>query len=180
MRYYPAEQLAGIADSVVSRDGVMGDNVYMLSQQLMTAQGIRTSRDIVIEKNKYYILSVDVYLANIYGAGMTLRLTGSGNDIEITGIASNPTGDDNAVVYGSPKLGKSTAGWTTFTFVIHGNSYRDMSYHPLGQHRDHLHPLHFHHFERQLPEDLHHRRHFLHRLGVHRQPHPRRDRRSGL
>ena len=128
VRYYPAEQLAGIADSVVSRDGVMGDNVYMLSQQLMTAQGIRTSRDIVIEKNKYYILSVDVYLANIYGAGMTLRLTGSGNDIEITGIASNPTGDDNAVVYGSPEEGKSTAGWTTFTFVIHGNSYRDMSY----------------------------------------------------
>ena len=128
VRYYPAEQLAGIADTVVSRDGVMGDNVYMLSQQLMTAQGIRTSRDIVIEKNKYYILSVDVYLANIYGAGMTLRLTGSGNDIEITGIASNPTGDDNAVVYGSPEQGKSTAGWTTFTFVIHGNSYRDMSY----------------------------------------------------
>ena len=128
VRYYPAEQLAGIADRVVSRDGVMGDNVYMLSQQLMTAQGIRTSRDIVIEKNKYYILSVDVYLANIYGAGMTLRLTGSGNDIEITGIASNPTGDDNAVVYGSPEQGKSTTGWTTFTFVIHGNSYRDMSY----------------------------------------------------
>ncbi|HIU99443.1 MAG TPA: hypothetical protein IAC73_06340, partial [Candidatus Limadaptatus stercoripullorum] len=128
VRYYPAEQLAGIADRVVKRDGVMGDNVYMLSQQLMTAQGIRTSRDIVIEKNKYYILSVDVYLANIYGAGMTLRLTGSGNDIEITGIASNPTGDDNAVVYGSPEQGKSTTGWTTFTFVIHGNSYRDMSY----------------------------------------------------
>ena len=128
VRYKPANQLAGIAGSVVSRDGVMGDNVYMLSQQLMTAQGIRTSRDIVIEKNKYYILSVDVYLANIYGAGMTLRLTGSGNDIEITGIASNPTGDDNAVVYGSPEQGKSTAGWTTFTFVIHGNSYRDMSY----------------------------------------------------
>ena len=127
-RYYPAEQLADIAESVATRDGVMGDNVYMLSQQLMTAQGIRTSRDIVIEKNKYYILSVDVYLANIYGAGMTLRLTGSGNDIEITGIASNPTGDDNAVVYGSPEQGKSTAGWTTFTFVIHGNSYRDMSY----------------------------------------------------
>ena len=128
VRYKPADQLADIADRVVKRDGVMGDNVYMLSQQLMTAQGIRTSRDIVIEKNKYYILSVDVYLANIYGAGMTLRLTGSGNDIEITGIASNPTGDDNAVVYGSPEQGKSTAGWTTFTFVIHGNSYRDMSY----------------------------------------------------
>ena len=89
-------------------------------------EGIKSSRKIVIEKNKYYIVSVDLYLVNVFGAGATLRLSGDGETIEINGIAANPV--DYTVLYGSAENGKSSGGWTTYTFVIHGNQYRDMSY----------------------------------------------------
>lgn len=125
-KYSPATQLDGIADTIGLRDGIYGTGAYLLSQQLMTAQGIKSSRKIVIEKNKYYIVSVDLYLVNVFGAGATLRLSGDGEDIEIKGIASNASSD--TVLYGSPENGKSSVGWTTYTFVIHGNQYRDMSY----------------------------------------------------
>ena len=126
-KYSPAtQQLAGIADTIGERDGIYGSGAYLVSQQLMTAQGIKSSRKIVIEKNKYYVVSIDLYLVNIYGAGATLRLSGDGEDIEIKGIASNASSD--TVLYGSANSGASSAGWTTYTFVIHGNQYRDMSY----------------------------------------------------
>ncbi len=125
-KYSPATQLAGIADTIGERDGIYGSGAYLVSQQLMTAQGIKSSRKIVIEKNKYYVVSIDLYLVNIYGAGATLRLSGDGEDIEIKGIASKASSD--TVEYGSAESGASSAGWTTYTFVIHGNQYRDMSY----------------------------------------------------
>lgn len=126
-----SEHLIGAVDLFTEHmngDSV-GDSVYMLSQQMMTAQGIRTSRSIVIEKNKYYALSVDVLTRNVYGAGVSLILSGDGEDIVIEGIAQNLY--DGIVRFGTPD-GDATApengGWTRYTFYIKGNQYKDMSY----------------------------------------------------
>ncbi len=111
---------------------VVGNNVYMLSQQLMTAQGIRSSQSIVFEKNKFYDLSLNVYTYNIYGAGVSLQLTGSdGKDIVIEGVSSNKINRDNNGKTDSPLAGdqgRTTAGWVTYHFYIQGNMYKDYSY----------------------------------------------------
>ena len=108
----------------------VGDSVYMLSQQLMTAQGIKSSRSIVIEKNGFYALSVDVLTRNVYGGGVSLILTGDGEDIKIEGIAENAY--DGVVRFGEPVGDGATTPangeWTTYTFYIRGNQYKDMSY----------------------------------------------------
>ncbi len=138
--YVPAQSLANIVDSITNQNAnIIGNNVYMLSQQFMTAQGIKSSKAITIEKNKTYALSIDVYTYGIHGAGVSLVLSGAdGKDIVIKGISSNPSADlligsqvidasDNS--YSSTtKDGLSTEGWTTYTFYIQGNQFQDYSY----------------------------------------------------
>lgn len=137
--YVPAQSLVNIIDSLQSYTGRVGTNVFMLSQQLMTAQGIRSSRTITIEKNKIYALSVDLYTYGIHGAGASLVLSGSdGKDITIKGISSNKSSNvfiggtiidpsDNGYTSGED-VGASSNGWTTYTFYIKGNQFKDYSY----------------------------------------------------
>ena len=133
---YPATRLTmtdGAADIIGNfDDNRIGNTVYMLSQQRMTAQGLQASKPIVIEKGKYYAISVSVYTYDIHGAGVTLTLSGEGKDISIKGISENKSDDKfNA---GLPctetiDLAKGTnGGWTTYTFYIEGNQYKDYSY----------------------------------------------------
>lgn len=91
--YVPAGSLEAITDAIQNLPtSAVGTNVFMLSQQLMTAQGIKSSRSITIEKNKTYALSINVYTYGIHGAGASLVLSGSdGKDITIKGISSNPS-----------------------------------------------------------------------------------------
>lgn len=137
--YVPAQSLINIVDSLQAYTGRVGTNVFMLSQQLMTAQGIRSSRAITIEKNKTYALSVNLYTYGIHGAGASLVLSGSdGKDITIKGISSNKSSNvfiggtaidpnDNGYTSGD-EVGASTNGWTTYTFYIKGNQFKDYSY----------------------------------------------------
>ena len=101
----------------------LGSKVYMLSQQLMTAQGIKTSSSITVKKNTCYTISIDVLTYQIAGAGVTLELDGS-TKLKITGISKkdrwNGTEEDGE--YGS------LTTWTTYTFYIQGNQYEDKSY----------------------------------------------------
>lgn len=135
----PAENLSGIVESIQNYSGRVGTNVFMLSQQLMTAQAIRSSRSITIEKNKTYALSIDVFTYGIHGAGVSLILTGSdGKDIVIKGISANKS--ENVFIGGTiidpndngytkdTELGASTEGWTTYTFYIKGNQFSDYNY----------------------------------------------------
>lgn len=137
--YKPAGSLETIIDSITNIPGRVGKNVFMLSQQLMTAQGIRSSRTITIEKNKTYALSVQLYTYGIHGAGVSLILTGNdGKDIKIKGISSTP--DEHFMIgskYITPSTGYeagdaqtngSTNGWRTYTFYIQGNQFRDYNY----------------------------------------------------
>lgn len=125
----PATNLVNVTGYMDSHlDGSMGDSVYMLSQQMMTAQGIRSSRKLVIEKNGLYALSVSVLTYNVYGGGVSLILSGDGEDIVIEGISENPY--DGTVLFGEEKTGNTPHddGWRTYTFYIRGNEYKDMSY----------------------------------------------------
>lgn len=137
--YKPSGSLDSIVDSVKNIQGAVGKNVFMLSQQLMTAQGIRSSRTITVEKNKTYALSVQLYTYGIHGAGVTLVLTGNdGKDIKIKGISATP--DEHYMIgnkYITPSTGYeagdastngSTDGWRTYTFYIKGNQFRDYNY----------------------------------------------------
>lgn len=137
--YVPATRLQDIVSGIKSFEGRVGTNAFMLSQQLMTAQGIRSSRTITIEKNKIYALSVDLYTYGIHGAGVSLILTGSdGKDIIIKGISSqkengyyyigsNRITPETGITSGS-RDGNSTDGWRTYTFYIQGNQFKDFSY----------------------------------------------------
>lgn len=137
--YKPADSLVNIVESLQNYTGRVGSNVYMLSQQLMTAQGIRSSKTITIEKNKIYALSLNVYTYGIHGAGVSLILSGAdGKDIVIKGISSNKSSDvfigatkidpnDNGYTSGE-EIGESTNGWETFTFYIKGNQFNDFAY----------------------------------------------------
>lgn len=125
--YTPATKLGDIADDIKSLGGnTFGSNVYMLSQQMMTAQGIKSSRQLVIEKNKLYKISINVYTYNIFGAGVSLVLSGSGEDIVIEGISENKI--DDIVLFGDRTDAATTGGWQTYSFYIKGNQFRDMSY----------------------------------------------------
>lgn len=141
--YVPAGSLEAIAnessDNRIQKliDGSVGTNVFMLSQQLMTAQGVKSSRSITIEKNKLYALSLNVYTYGVHGAGASVILSGSdGKDIVIKGISAAPS--DNVFI-GSTKIdsnsyaagtdqGVTTDGWKTYTFYIQGNQFKDYSY----------------------------------------------------
>lgn len=113
--------------------GRVGSNVYMLSQQLMTAQGIKSSKTITFEKGKVYKLSVSILTYDIHGAGVSLVLSGSdGADIVIEGISQSK---DNGVYIGgknisdnSQGLGRSNERWTTYSFYVLGNQFKDYSY----------------------------------------------------
>lgn len=136
--YVPAKDLGIIKDEIAKRNGIVGTNVFMLSQQMMTAQGIKSSRSITIEKNKTYALSVDLYTYAVHGAGVSLVLSGSdGKDITIKGISTNKTDeafignnriDDTCHSVDTSTSGATTNGWQTYTFYIEGNQYRDFSY----------------------------------------------------
>ena len=119
--------LEAYADEI-GQNLILGSNVYMLSQQMMTAQGVKTSKQITIEKNKFYAISVNVFTAGIYGEGVTLTLSGDGKDISIKGISQNKV--DGTVLFSenSEREPASTGDWKTYTFYIQGNQYRDMSY----------------------------------------------------
>ncbi|MCM1394322.1 MAG: hypothetical protein NC179_05455, partial [[Eubacterium] siraeum] len=145
--YYPTVDLKNaISESIKNLpSGSVGKNVFMLSQQLLTAQGIRSSRTITIEKNKTYAISVDLFTYDIHGAGVSLILSGSdGKDITIKGISSRIFEGNNNHFIGGYEItpgtgtgsslagnrieGASTGAWTTYTFYIKGNQYRDFSY----------------------------------------------------
>lgn len=123
----PAQSyLTTVADNI-GTDLTLGTNVYMLSQQMMTAQGIKTAKSITIEKNKFYAISVNVLTAHVYGEGVSLILSGDGKEIAIKGISQNKVPD--TVLFGQNAAGSaSTNTWRTYTFYIQGNSYRDMTY----------------------------------------------------
>lgn len=128
-QYTPAAGLEEVASQITSHtSSSLGDSLYMLSQQMMTAQGIKTSSSVVIEKNSYYALSVSVLTYNVYGSGVSLILSGDGEDIVIEGIAQNLY--DGVVRFGEsvPGYEPENAGWQTYTFYIKGNQYKDMSY----------------------------------------------------
>ncbi|MBR4800766.1 MAG: hypothetical protein IK048_03775 [Clostridia bacterium] len=142
-QYRPADELSAIENLIgtfpVGRERI-GTQVYMLSQQLMTAQGIRSSKQITIEKNKIYALSIDVFTYGIHGAGVSLILNGTnGKDIVIKGISSASSSDvligsrpiepdDESYASGANIEGESTLAWKTYTFYILGNEYKDYSY----------------------------------------------------
>ncbi len=138
--YVPAGKLTDIADAIKNLPtSSVGSNIFMLSQQLMTAQGIKSSRTITIEKNKTYALSLNVYTYGIHGAGASLVLSGSdGKDITIKGISSNPSdktfigGQEidklNSYSVGAADGGQTTSGWKTYTFYIQGNQFKDFNY----------------------------------------------------
>ncbi len=159
--YTPAESLANIKNTInVFNSNKSGDNVFMLSQQLMTAQGIRSAQQITIEKNKVYELSIDLYTYGVHGAGVSLILSGAnGKDIVIKGISSQKSdhlfiGDtvisEDTGYSNAPIVGASTEGWTTYTFYIHGNQFQDYSYNMtvwLGTDgTDKNHPISYHNF----------------------------------
>ncbi len=138
--YVPANDLSAIETLIGNFPTQrIGSNVYMLSQQLMTASGIKSSKQITIEKNKVYALSVDVFTYGVHGAGVSLVLSGSdGKDIVIKGISSavsdntfigsTPISADDGFVAGASVPGASTLGWKTYTFYIIGNAYKDYNY----------------------------------------------------
>ncbi len=138
--YIFASNLEAIVSSLpaLPADSI-GSNVYMLSQQLMTAQGIKSSRTITFEKNAVYALSINVYTYGVHGGGVSLILESKdGEDIIIKGISKKASDD---VVIGNVKIdpsnnsysngtvdGATTGGWTTYTFYVQGNQFKDYSY----------------------------------------------------
>ena len=103
----------------------VGTKIYMLSQQLMTAQGIKANTSINISKNAYYAISIDVLTYQVAGAGVTIELTDGPKDLKIKNISKkvrvNSAGEETGP-YGS------TGEWTTYTIFIQGNQYEDSTY----------------------------------------------------
>ncbi len=138
--FIPAEHLTDLINpETFKRADSIGTNVFMLSQQYMTAQGVRTSRNITIEKGKTYALSIWLYAADIHGDGVSLILSGSNSkDIVIKGIARNKS--DNILIGNNPieegtgynsgesVTNKTMSGWQQYTFYIKGNQYSDYTY----------------------------------------------------
>lgn len=128
--------------------------VYMLSNTYMTAQGIKSNTPIVVEKGSYTKISVSVFTQHVFGAGVSIRLSGNGDDfafeniskpstaleivadkeIETYQVISNGTttyyNSNGEVVpesYYADRAG-STGGWVTYSFIIKGNAYMDTSF----------------------------------------------------
>ena len=102
----------------------VGTKVYMLSQQLMTAQGIKANTSINISKNAYYAISIDVLTYQVAGAGVTIELTDGPKDLKIKNISKKVryNGVEETGDYGT------TGVWTTYTIYIQGNQYEDSTY----------------------------------------------------
>ena len=139
--YKPSDSLSNIETLITNFPTQrVGSKVYLLSQHLMTASSIKSSRTITFEKNKTYALSIDVFTYDVHGAGVSLVLTGAdGKDIVIKGISSAKSDqvlighnaidvDNNSVVVDNNVIGGSTGAWTTYTFYVTGNQYKDYSY----------------------------------------------------
>lgn len=102
------------------------DNIFVLSQSMMSALELQSRSKITIEPGKKYRLSVWLYTYNINGAGVTLFLKGeNGADITLKGISKNPIIFDNnkSGALDSDKRpyatdGASTGDWKEFTFEI--------------------------------------------------------------
>ena len=96
----------------------------MLSQQLMTAQGIKASSSINISKNACYAISIDVLTYYVSGAGLTIELTNGPKDLKLKNITKNVRYD------GTQETGDyATNGvWTTYTIYVQGNQYEDSTY----------------------------------------------------
>lgn len=127
----PASRLArdNVASIISSfGDTRVGTNVYMLSQQTMTAQGLASSKKLVVEKGKCYAISVSVYTYDVRGAGVTLELSGDGNPILIKGISANKSNESSVNGLYMYEPAASNGGWTDYTFYIEGNQYSDKSY----------------------------------------------------
>ena len=70
-----------------------------------------------------------MYTYDVHGAGVTLTLSGEGKDISIKGISSNPSSTEyNAGLPDFDLNNGTNGGWTTYTFYIEGNDYKDYSY----------------------------------------------------
>ncbi len=138
--YVPAKELSAIETLIGTLPAnSIGTNVFMLSQQLMTASGIRSSKQITIERNKVYAISANVFTYGVHGAGASLVLTGAdGKDITIKGISANVSDNaligstsisaDDGYVIDSNVPGASTMGWKTYTFYVIGDDYKDYNY----------------------------------------------------
>ena len=102
----------------------VGTRAYMLSQQLMTAQGIKTNSSITIKKNTCYTISIEVLTYQIAGAGVTLQLDGGSQNLKITNISKKDrwNGTEETGDYGA------LTTWTTYEFFIQGNQYEDKTY----------------------------------------------------
>ncbi len=124
--YTPSSKLDSIKD-VINNYNRVGSNVYMISQQLMTAQSIKSSKNITIQKNTAYCLSIDVMAFDIRGEGVSLVLKAQqGKDIIIKGIAQNRVAD---IYTGTTETEASRLDtWTTFNFYILGNEFKDYNY----------------------------------------------------
>jgi len=127
--------------------GSVGTNIYMLSQVYMTAQGIASSSTITVPRGTYQKISVSVYTFDIVGAGVSILLSGFGDEIgfeKITRTLYNKDGegkeietyrvgdkfyDDKGIEINSADyVGGSTGGWVTYSFYVKGNQYRDVSF----------------------------------------------------
>lgn len=102
----------------------VGTRAYMLSQQLMTAQGIKTNSSITIKKNTCYTISIEVLTYQIAGAGVTLQLDGGSQNLKIANISKKDrwNGTEETGDYGA------LTTWTTYEFFIQGNQYEDKTY----------------------------------------------------
>lgn len=98
--------------------GTKGNNIYMLYQSAMTAQYIQNGTKVTIERGKCYELQIYVYTKNVFGAGVSLILTGGDEDLKIEGISASQNKNS---------LG-STGGWELYTFWIEGNPNRNLTY----------------------------------------------------
>ncbi|MDR3216567.1 MAG: hypothetical protein LBT55_04020 [Clostridiaceae bacterium] len=100
--------------------GSFGNNAYMLYQARMSAQALYSNNSIVVERGKWYAISLWIYTKHIYGAGVSIVLKGGKEDIKIEGISETPNHSD---------IGNNdTNGWEQFTFWISGNQHRNMTY----------------------------------------------------
>ena len=143
--------------SMVTNPGAPANStskVYMLSNTYMTAQGIKSNSPIVVEKGTYTKISVSVFTQHIFGAGVSIRLSGNGDDFAFENISKPTTAleiiDDKEIEtyqvisngtttyynsngevvpesYYADRAG-STGGWVTYSFIIKGNDYMDTSF----------------------------------------------------
>ncbi|MCQ2603051.1 MAG: hypothetical protein MJ193_03880, partial [Clostridia bacterium] len=132
--YNPKSELGEDMQNIVKTfgDNRIGTKVAMLSQRTMTAQGLKASNAITIEKGKSYAITVSVYTFDVRGAGVTLELAGDGYPIYIKGISENKSDEEskNGLYVYDASVDGTNGVWTTYTFYIEGNQYKNSEYKP--------------------------------------------------